>query len=81
MIAIDLWAQRYRHISTAAVKPHSPEHLATLRNTLGPDALRAESFYVHPETGKTFGCESLLTQGKAKVWPVSTSQPQPIPST
>lgn len=75
MIARELWAQGYAHLSTAAHLPTSAEFLAQLRNTLGPDALRAESFYVHPETGKTYGCATAVTQGKAEVWLIET---QPV---
>ena len=73
MIALELWATGYQHLSTHARTPQTPDYMATLRNSLGPDALRAESFYVHPETGKTYGCDSTFTVGKAKVWPVESA--------
>lgn len=81
MKAYELWACGYQHVSCMAKQPATPEHMAHLRNTLGPDALRAESFYVHPSTGKAFGCASVFLHDKAECWPVDPMpQPQPVTS-
>jgi hypothetical protein len=73
MIAGDLWVSGYQHLGCHSKPPQTPEHMALLRNTLGPDALRAESFYVHPTTGKTYGCDSPFVVRKSNVWPVESA--------
>jgi hypothetical protein len=72
-LARELWAAGYQHLSVFAKPAQTPEYMATLRNSLGPDALRAESFYVNPKTGRTFACASLFAEANAKVWPVESA--------
>ena len=72
-LARDLWAAGYQHLGCYSKPPQSPEYLATLRNSLGPDAIRAESFYVNPTTGRTYGCDSPFVEGRAHVWPVESA--------
>lgn len=68
-LARDLWSRGFVHVGPFARQPITPEAMAEMRNA--SQALTAESFYVHPETGEQFACEEAFLRDKAKTWPVS----------